>query len=163
LIQVVDHYDALVMPSEDSPGLSPVKVLERLLMAAGQAFDPVMVKALMLVVGRYPYGSLVRLSTGEVGVVSCGMRDEATFEKPTVVVVRDGEGNEVEAREVDLANSWDGERSIVEVLDPFTDGVVAHAELFGDLSQEVDWDEEGVEMEIDDDDDDDYDDSGEYE
>ncbi|HCP46812.1 MAG TPA: hypothetical protein DIU15_12270 [Deltaproteobacteria bacterium] len=136
ILQVADHYDALVTASGDSPGLLPVKALERIVASAGTVFDPLVVKALIHVVGRYPYGSLVKLSTGEMGVVTCGGRDAASFSKPTVMIVRNADGTECDPREVDLRERDTLRRRIVEVLDPFSEGVTPHAILFDELGEE---------------------------
>ena len=69
-----------------------------------------------------------------------------------VIIVRDGDGEEVPAHEIDTAEDFGEPVFVEEVLDPFTHGIVAHSELFGDLGDEVDWAEEGVELEIEDDD-----------
>jgi len=135
ILQVADHYDALVTPVEDQPGLLPVKALERIAAAAGTHFDPVVVKALVHVVGRYPYGSLVALNTGEVGVVTSGGRDPEAFASPLVMIVRNADGTVSEAREVDLFESSVLKRRVVEILDPYDEGITPHAVLFGDLKE----------------------------
>ena len=148
ILQVADHYDALVTPSEDTPGLLPVKALERIVSSAGTVFDPLVVKALIHVVGRYPYGSLVKLSTGEMGVVTSGGRDADSFSKPMVMIVRNADGSECDAREVDLREKGTLRRRIVEVLDPFSEGVTPHAILFDELGDE-DEDEDEVSATVD--------------
>ncbi len=133
ILQVADHYDALVTPVENQPGLLPVKALERIAAAAGTHFDPVVVKALVHVVGRYPYGSLVALNTGEVGVVTSGGRDPESFASPLVMIVRNADGSVSEPREVDLFESSVLKRRVVEILDPYAEGITPHAVLFGEL------------------------------
>ena len=133
IVQVADHYDALVTPIDGEPGLLPVQAIERLLSASGVVFDPLAVRALVNVVGRYPYGSLVRLSSKEVGVVTSGGRTENSFLRPRVMVVRNADGSECEPREVDLAENQVIKRRVLEVLDPFTEGVTPHAVLFDQL------------------------------
>ena len=142
IVAVADHYDALVTPTSDAPGLLPVKALERIVASAGTAFDPVVVKALVQVVGRYPYGSLVELSTGEVGVVTSGGREEEAFMRPIVMIVRAGDGSEVEPHAVDLAEKSILRRRVQAVLDPHDADLTPHAVLFDQLSSEDEEEEE---------------------
>ena len=134
IVQVADHYDALVTPSEGTPGLLPVKALERIVASAGSAFDPVVVKALVQVVGRYPYGSLVKLNTGEVGVVTCGGRTDEAFMRPIVMLVRAGDGSEIAPHAVDLAVKDLLRRRVQSVLDPHDEHLTPHAVLFDQLA-----------------------------
>lgn len=134
IVQVADYYDALITPVADRPGMLPVKALERIVAASGTAFDPLIVKALVRVVGRYPYGSLVKLNTGEVGVVTSGGREAESFLKPKVMLVRDAEGGSCPPFEVDLAASGLPRRRVVQVLNPFDEGVTPHAVLFEQLA-----------------------------
>jgi len=141
IVQVADHYDALVTPSGNRPGLLPIKALESIVAASGVRFDPVVVKALVQTVGRYPYGSLVRLNTGEVGVVTSGGRDAARFEKPTVMIVRAGDGSEVEPHLVDLAERDILGRKVAVVLDPHDADLAPHTVLFDRLHVEEEEEE----------------------
>ncbi len=144
ILQVADHYDALVTPVEDKPGLLPIKALDRIVAASGEQFDPIVVKALVHVVGRYPYGSLVELNTGEVGVVTSGGRTHESFNHPIVMIVRNADGSTSEPREVDLSESTVLRRRVAEVLDPYAEGITPHAVLFNELKevQEVREEEE---------------------
>ncbi len=135
ILQVADHYDALVTPVEDNPGLLPIKALDRIVAAAGDQFDPIVVKALVHVVGRYPYGSLVELNTGEVGVVTSGGRTNESFNHPIVMIVRNADGTPSDPREVDLFESTVLRRRVAEVLDPYAEGITPHAVLFNELKE----------------------------
>ncbi|MEE2828578.1 MAG: HD domain-containing protein [Myxococcota bacterium] len=134
IIQVADHYDALVSPNPaGEPGILPIKALERIIAASGKIFDPLIVKTLVNVVGRYPYGSLVALSSKEVGVVTCGGRDQDSFLTPRVMVVRNADGTECAPREVDLRLDRSLRRRVRAVLDPFHEDLTPHAVLFDQL------------------------------
>ncbi|MCK6531043.1 HD domain-containing protein [Myxococcota bacterium] len=135
IVAVADSYDALLTPTEHDVPLVPVKALERVVASAGIRFDPLVVRALVRVVGRYPFGSIVRLSTGEVCLVICGGRDGPAFARPKVRVVRDTFGEPVEeSRVIDLAVPESRFRKIVQVLDPMQEGVAIGHYLFGDAS-----------------------------
>ena len=142
ILQVADHYDALVTPVEDAPGLLPIKALDRIVAGSGVQFDPIVVKALVHVVGRYPYGSLVELNTGEVGVVTSGGRTNESFNHPIVMIVRNADGSPSEPREVDLFESSVLRRRVAEVLDPYSEGITPHAVLFHDLKESQETREE---------------------
>jgi HD-GYP domain-containing protein (c-di-GMP phosphodiesterase class II) len=133
IVAVADHYDALVTPAAGAPGLLPVKAIERLVAGSGTQFDPIVVRALVQLVGRYPYGSLVRLTSGEVGVVTSGGRDERRFARPTVMIVRSGDGTPIQPHQVDLAENDILRRRISEVLDPHDADLTPHAVLFDQL------------------------------
>lgn len=150
IIQVADHYDALVCPTpKGEPGLLPIKALERLIAASGRIFDPLVVKILVNVVGRYPYGSLVTLSSEEVGVVVCGGRAEASFLTPRVMVVRNADGSECAPREVDLSADRAMKRRVSAVLDPFVEDLTPHTYLFDQLGAEQIEDEQGASVDAD--------------
>ena len=135
IVQVADYYDALVTPMGEERPLLPVKALERIVANKGTVFDPLCVKALINVIGRYPYGSLVKLSSGEVGVVTSGGRSSDAFSKPIVMIVRNADGSETPPREIDLALDPVMKRRIAQVLDPFTEDITPHAVLFDELDQ----------------------------
>ena len=142
IVQVADYYDALVTPAGEHEPLLPVKALERIVANKDAVFDPVCVKALINVVGRHPYGSLVQLSSGEVGVVTSGGRSSEEFGRPIVMIVRNADGSECEPRELDLAVDRVLKRRVAAVLDPFTEGVTPHAVLFDQLGEEEEEEEE---------------------
>ena len=142
IVQVADYYDALVTPIGEDPPLLPVKALERIVANKGVVFDPLCVKALINVIGRFPYGSLVKLSSGEVGVVTSGGRSADAFSKPIVMIVRNANGTETAPREIDLALDPVMRRRISKVLDPFTEDITPHAVLFDELDQSEEAPEE---------------------
>jgi hypothetical protein len=67
----------------------------------GTAFDPLLVKVFVDMMGLYPVGTLVRLYTGELGVVYEQVEGDAS--SPRVKVIRDPEGREVEPFLVEVA------------------------------------------------------------
>ncbi len=144
IVQVADHYDALITPAGQDPGLLPARALERIIAARNIVFDPVVVKALINVVGRYPYGSLVLLTSNEIGVVTSGGRTAEAFVKPIVTVVRNADGSECDPRPLDLAEDRVMRRRVAEVLDPHGAGITPHAVLFEHLGDDDDDDDEGA-------------------
>jgi hypothetical protein len=84
-----------------------------------------MVKVFIDMMGLFPVGTLVRLATGEVGVIYEPGESDAMW--PRVKVIRDPEGGEIEPRIVDLVYLKDriGEtdQAILEALHPDALGI----------------------------------------
>jgi len=84
------------------------------------AFNQVLLKRFVTLMGLYPVGNLVRLSTEELAVVTA--EHPADPFRPQVKIIMDALGEKVE--EPFLANTWErdgrGEhpRAIVEAVDP---------------------------------------------
>jgi hypothetical protein len=83
---------------------------------AGTAFDPVLVRMFTQMLGMYPPRSLVRLTTGEMGVV---VKPNVDMFAPWVRVITDAEGVFVVPFDVDLTDPSSAAGRKVEVcLDP---------------------------------------------
>lgn len=67
---IVDVYDALTSERVYHKGMAPTGALGRLLEWSRYHFDPDLVRAYVRAVGIYPTGSLVRLLSGRLGVVT---------------------------------------------------------------------------------------------
>ena len=84
---IVTFYDETINPRGQSKPLSPSKAVAKLYEARNIEFQEELVVEFIRAIGLYPTGTLVELSTGEVGVVV-----EQNFErrlKPKVMVVVD--------------------------------------------------------------------------
>jgi len=92
LIAVPCAYDRLLSPPAPAHGLPPDQALRMLLSRAPGRFDPHVVKLFASIVGLYPVGTSVRLTTGEIAVVLEASRDPAYASRPTVKVIRTAEG-----------------------------------------------------------------------
>ena len=101
IVQLVDVYDAMttVRPYQDAR--TPEHAIRVLVREKGTAFDPLLVKVFVDMMGLYPVGTLVRLYTGELGVVYEQVEGDAS--SPRVKVIRDPEGREVEPFLVEVA------------------------------------------------------------
>ena len=129
LIAVCDAYDALQWGDSTQPGVTAAEALERLQGGAGRAVDPVMVKALSGVVGRWPMGSVVRLDSNELAVVTSGGRKTALHALPKVMVLRDAQGSDCEPELWDLGAANE-RRRITSALTPSESGILPHAVFF---------------------------------
>jgi len=70
IIAIADVYDAVTSPRVyRSNTMSPDRALGLILEGAGKDFDPILVKVFINMLGVYPVGTLLRLSTGELALV----------------------------------------------------------------------------------------------
>ena len=91
LAAITDVYQALIGRRRYKKNWVPGKAVEYLLSLEGSEFDDRMLEYFIKSIGRYPVGSLVRLSTGELGFVLAVAPDEHP-ERPIVVVVENADG-----------------------------------------------------------------------
>jgi hypothetical protein len=99
--------------------MSPEKALSLMMERSGTQLDPLIFKFFVNMVGAYPVGTAVMLSSRELAVVYGN--NMAVPDRPRVMVVTDTKGNKAEGRVVDLTEKEGGEyrRSIVRVMDPY--------------------------------------------
>jgi len=140
IVQVCDHYDALVAPDPAGGArrIPPARALQQIRSGAGERFDATVIKALVRVLGRYPYGTLVRLDDGRVGVTVSGGRSQEGFARPVVRLLRDAEGQPLDG-EIDLLSPEHGGCAVERVLDPQREGIDLGMVFF----QEDDVEDEG--------------------
>ncbi|MEE9542374.1 MAG: HD-GYP domain-containing protein [Thermodesulfobacteriota bacterium] len=111
---ICDVYDAMTTKRAYGDTPSPAVALKRIYGWKGQNFDPDLVDRFIMCLGIYPIGGLVKLDSGEIGVVRSANRNNLL--KPKVLVFQDDEGKRyTKPFEVDFAGTT--ERQIVEALD----------------------------------------------
>lgn len=69
ITSVCDVYDALTTRRSYKRALAPASALKLVVEASGTKLDPDLVQVLVGILGIFPAGSLLRLDTGEVGIV----------------------------------------------------------------------------------------------
>ena len=120
VVEVVDVYDAMTSARPYQSARTPDQAMRVLVKDMGTVFDPLLVKVFVDMMGLFPVGTLVRLATGELGVVYEPSEVDALC--PRVKIIRSPEGDEVEPRIVDLVYLKEkvGElgRAIVESVRP---------------------------------------------
>jgi hypothetical protein len=110
IIGAVDVFDALVTPRPYRRRFFPHEAVRELLVAERSAFPREIVKAVVEQLSAYPLGTLVRLTTGEVGsVVDINVQFPL---RPIVAIESEGQ----ERREIDLSLS--PLVSIIETVEP---------------------------------------------
>ncbi len=99
---VANVYDILVSGAPFQPRVKPNEAVEALMGMSGTFFDKDVVEAFLKNVAVYPVGTTVRLSTGEIAVVSQVKRGLPT--RPVVKIVRSSKGEELDLPvELDLS------------------------------------------------------------
>ncbi|MGL4319054.1 MAG: HD-GYP domain-containing protein [Pseudomonas sp.] len=103
IVAVVDSYDAINSDRVYSKGKSSLESLRILFDARETHFDQDIVKAFVQLVGIYPPGEIVELSSGEVGIIiSCPLGSKL---KPRLLLVLDEHKLPCKERVVDLQES----------------------------------------------------------
>jgi HD-GYP domain-containing protein (c-di-GMP phosphodiesterase class II) len=102
LSAIADSYDAMRSYRPYDPGWPSERVYARMMQLSGTAYHPGLLARFFRIVGVYPPGSLVRLSSGAIGKVVRNDADQ--IERPVVRILRTAEGTipEVETH-IDLA------------------------------------------------------------
>jgi HD-GYP domain-containing protein (c-di-GMP phosphodiesterase class II) len=121
IVRIADTFDAM---TTERPYMnkvhSPHEALQYLLSQAGTKFDPVLVKAFAASLGIFPAGTVVKLNTGEAGIV---VKHDPNGEpdRPVVRIIRNADGSQAAGDEtVDLkqkdANTGEYLYHVVEAL-----------------------------------------------
>jgi HD-GYP domain-containing protein (c-di-GMP phosphodiesterase class II) len=121
IAQLADAYDAITTSRVYQNAFEPSKAVARLQSLAGAVFDPKLLEVFVRMVGIYPVGSMVRLSTGELALVV--KANAAASSRPFVRLLFDRTGRRLaEERELDLTEQDPGSgqyrRSIIMAVDP---------------------------------------------
>ena len=121
LVSIVDAFDAITSDRCYRDGLPTSDAIRILYRNRGQQFDASMVEAFIRMIGVYPPGSLVELSTGEVAIVVATHPGRKL--KPRVEIMLDADKRPVEPRVIDLAanTAFQGQTS-PEIARPLSDG-----------------------------------------
>ncbi|MDY6795761.1 MAG: HD-GYP domain-containing protein [Actinomycetota bacterium] len=120
IVEIADVYDAMTSRRPYQEARTPDQAICLLAMDRGTAFDPLLAKVFIDMMGIFPVGTLVRLATGELGLVY--EQNEGDVISPKVKIIGDPDGKEVEPRIVDLISLKDkigaAGRAVIESLNP---------------------------------------------
>jgi HD-GYP domain-containing protein (c-di-GMP phosphodiesterase class II) len=119
IVSLADSYDAITAARVYYSARTPPDQAIRILLKNRQgAFDPILVKAFVNMIGLFPVGTIVKLDTDEVGLVVHQTRD---LMRPRVLLLTKFDGSEKESSaDVSLLETARGKytRSIVGTIDP---------------------------------------------
>jgi putative nucleotidyltransferase with HDIG domain len=120
IVSIADVFDALRTNRPYRQGLATVRVRAMLAEQNGTAFHRTLLKRFVTVVGLFPVGSLVRLESGAIGVVTHEHPEDPL--RPQVKIVTEPDGARLD--EPHLVNTWErdarGEclHAVAEAIDP---------------------------------------------
>jgi putative nucleotidyltransferase with HDIG domain len=120
IVSIADVFDALRSNRPYREGLATARIKSIMGEQGNPAFDQVLLRRFVNIMGLFPIGTIVRLNTDEVGVVTAEHPDDPF--RPQVKVLFDARGERLESAV--LANTWErdprGEfpRAVVESVDP---------------------------------------------
>ena len=122
IVGLAAAFDAATSTRGYSSAKSPDVVLRELREDPDQGRDPVLVKALITLLGIYPVGTCVILDTHELAIVHAANPDHALVHRPIIRLICDTDGVWLDKPPlVDLAyTAPDGSfvRSIIKVTEP---------------------------------------------
>ncbi len=121
IVTIADVYDSMTSGRVYARvPMTPEEALRRMLADQGTAFDPVLLKVFINMLGIYPVGSLVVLDTGEVGVVM--KANPAELSRPEVAIIADRSGKKEKIETVDLTavdeSTGKHRKTILKTFDP---------------------------------------------
>ncbi len=118
IVGIADAYDAMTSQRSYRPPELPDNALKIILQLSNESFDPILTKSFVKLMGIYPVGSLVKLNTGEIGVVYRSNPNDLLH--PIVKIILDKNGYLIDPYKFDLSQKKDGEfeKTITRSLDP---------------------------------------------
>lgn len=133
LIQIADTYDSMTTQRPYQKRFDPKEALDIMRRKAGKAFKEELFDVFINAIGIYPVGSIVRLDTNEIAVVT-ELNPEDPL-RPTVKIIFDSTGRRLkEPVEVSLqersASGKGFRRSIVKSVDSLTQGLINISSFF---------------------------------
>src|SRR3954470_15701286 len=125
IVSIADVFDALRSNRPYREGMANVRIRNIMGERGNPAFNQVLLKRFVNLMGLFPVGNLVRLSTEELAVVTAEHPTDPF--RPQVKIITDGKGDVLENPL--LTNTWEldsrGEhaRAVVEAVDPEEAGI----------------------------------------
>jgi putative nucleotidyltransferase with HDIG domain len=125
IVSIADVFDALRSNRVYRQGMATGRIRAIMGEQDNPAFNQALLKRFVNLMGLFPVGTLVRLSTEEMAVVTAEHPTDPF--RPQVKIISDSKGQTLE--EALLVNTWDRDargdhsRAVVEALDPETAGI----------------------------------------
>lgn len=123
IVEIVDCYDALTTPRiYRRIAMKPPEAFRIMIKYSGNAFEPELLKLFISSVGLFPMGSLVKLDTGEMGLVYSVNHQPQYIDRPLIKVISDPSGklamNIIDLTEIDESTGKFA-HNIVDCATPF--------------------------------------------
>jgi HD-GYP domain-containing protein (c-di-GMP phosphodiesterase class II) len=125
IVSIADVYDALRSTRVYREGLPSDRIKSIMGKKDDPAFNPRLLRRFINLIGLFPIGTLVRLETEEIGVVTHEHPTDPF--RPQVKLIRDRAGQPIEASP--LVNTWERDGrgdytwAVVEAVDPDVAGI----------------------------------------
>jgi putative nucleotidyltransferase with HDIG domain len=125
IVSIADVFDALRSTRPYRKGLATDRIRNIMGEQGNPAFNQVLLKRFVNLMGLFPVGNLVRLSTDELAVVTAEHPSDPF--RPQVKIISDSKGEMLE--DPVLTNTWDRDsrgdhpRAVVEAVDPESLGI----------------------------------------
>jgi HD-GYP domain-containing protein (c-di-GMP phosphodiesterase class II) len=104
ILRIADTYDALTSERKYRPrAFSPDEALRLMWSKVGEDYDPILLKIFIHMVGLYPVGTILKLDTGELGLVVDYPREDERARPEILLLEDDGQGGLKGGKTVDLA------------------------------------------------------------
>jgi len=117
IISIADTFDALTSGRVYiKKPLPPDEVLRKMMYQMTVKFDAFLLKLFVNIIGIYPAGTLVLLSTGELAIVSANNQDDLSH--PQVRVIGNRSGPYESFADIDLSDAAHSEKRIERIIDP---------------------------------------------
>lgn len=128
ILTIVDVFDAISSQRVYRPkAISPDQALGMMIENSGKDFDPILLKAFINMLGVYPVGTLVKLNTGEIGLVKENLHEKGGTHPLVLLLTSHDNGGYSAGETIDLSEplgSGDKEmRRIVETYSPALFGI----------------------------------------
>ena len=119
---IADCYDAITSQRVYAKPIPHALAIKKMYEWRGYDFQPELIEAFIQSVGIYPTGTLVELSSGEVGIVV--KENPGKRLRPQVLVILNKDKQQLpDFREIDLADFVGEDRKVVEILKTLEPGV----------------------------------------
>ena len=123
VVTIADVYDAMTTQRPWRNALMPDEALGKIARETGRRFDPALIKVFVNTLGLYPVGTLVRLDSGDLGIVIYSGGEGERMSRPIIALIdlNGKPGNNVDLAERTPAGAY--RWSIVQTEDPKKFGI----------------------------------------
>lgn len=121
ILRIADTYDALTADRAYRPrSFSPDEALRMMWEKAGVEFDPILLKIFINMMGLYPVGTVLKLDSGELGLVVDYPNESEKTRPQVLLLVDDGQGG---LKGGEVLNLADKDQKIIKCLHPSVFGI----------------------------------------
>jgi hypothetical protein len=123
ILRIADTYDALTADRAYRPrSFSPDEALRMMWERVGVEYDPILLKTFINMMGLYPVGTVLKLDSGELGLVVDYPNESERTRPQVLLLVDDGQGGLKGSEKLNLADrdqkTGSYERQIIKCLHP---------------------------------------------